>query len=514
MKKSLFILMFLLCIVQIHAQVNITKSPALALPASVSLGQCDDIIKVLNGKLDNYKKSGTLFNKKAGSINRESVEEFKKNFSLDAKLFNDLYEYNEDYLQDLDGYIQLARSYFPNEGLRFAISNPVLISIEETDNRYAVVVKLEKQTERYYNSNGEVKDGIRVHVLDFVYDIRKGELNSAKLTFIRYGIKIDPPATYFSYLGLELSAGTAIWSGNNLLPELATPTNAGGKIENLNATAWSVGGTWRSNFFAKKKSPRKNLFLVGGIRVCGSSYKIKLSDYKTVPRFQSNVEDSTGNVVGKIYRVGQNIGVTESFKSLGVSVPLGISYRILNKPNSALMVDVTYVPTIALSAKTTVIGQGDYDTYYKSIYSTIPQAINTSIDVLKNDNLLGENRPINYSTEPTKQLSHSLGLSLMYYRDFQQDLNSLGIAVGLDVLWGFTSIIKDKNVDFDKFEYINDKSEDVKWNENDPWRATNLDSFYDAPQDDVGVIGNYLQKNLLKQIGIKVILYYKQGRKP
>lgn len=516
MKKSLFILMFLLCIIQIHAQVNITKSPTLALPASVSLGQCDDIIKVLNGKLDNYKKSGTLFNKKAGSINRESVEEFKKNFSLDAKLFNDLYEYNDDYLQDLDGYIQLARSYFPNEGLRFAISNPVLVSIEETDNRYAVVVKLEKQTERYYNSNGEVKDGIRIHVLDFVYDIRKGELNSAKLTFIRYGIKIDPPATYFSYLGLELSAGTAIWSGNNLLPELATPTKAGGKIENLNGTAWSVGGTWRSNFFAKKKSPRKNLFLVGGIRVCGSSYKIKLSDYKTVPRFQSDGKDSTKNKKDAYYRVGENIEVTESYTSFGFSVPVGMSYRILNKPNSALMVDVTYVPTIALSAKTTGIGQGDYDIYQEinTIYSQNDQKGGVpSDDAFKKDYLLGKRRPINYATDPKTQFSHSLGLSLMYYKDFQQDLNSLGIAVGLDVLWGFTSIIKDKNVDSNKFEYINDKSEDVKWNGEHPHRSPNLDSFYPV-RNDGGIIGTYMQKNLLKQIGIKVILYYKQGRKP
>jgi hypothetical protein len=512
MKKSLFILMFLLCIVQIHAQVNITKSPALALPASVSLGQCDDIIKVLNGKLDNYKKSGTLFNKKAGRIDRESVEAFKKNFSLDAKLFNDLYEYNEEYLQDLDGYIQLVRSYFPSEGVRFAISNPVLTSIEETDNRYSVVVRLEKQTERYYNSNGEVKDGIRIHVLDFVYDIRKGELNSAKLTFIR-GLPREIPAFYFTYWGLELSVGKAIWSANKLLPEVASPTKAGGKIENLNGTAWSVGGTWRSNFFANKKSPSKNLFLVGGIRVSGSCYKLKLSDYKTVPLSKSNVVDSTGKPLGKIYRVGQNIGVTESFTSLGVSVPLGISYRILNKPNSALMVDVSYVPTIALSAKTTVIGQGDYDAYYESIYTTIPQPINTSIDVLKNNNLLGKNRPINYSTEPTKQLSHSLGLSLMYYRDFQQDLNSLGIAVGLDVLWGFTSIIKDKNLDSDKFEYINDKSEDVTWTGEDPWRKDNLGYIYNKRYDG-GIIGTYLQKNLLKQIGIKVILYYKQGRKP
>jgi len=512
MKKSLFVLLFLLAVLRMYAQINITKSPTLTLPASISLTQCDEIIKALNEKLENYKKTATLFNKKNNRIDRESVEDFKKNFSLDAKVLNDLYEYREEYLQDLDGYINIVRLYFPNAGIRFGISNPVLESIEETDSRYSVVIKLEKQTERFYNANGEVLDGVRIQKLAFVYDIRKGELNSSKITLIRYGgPDIDPPSPYFNYYGLELSAGIANWSFNNKLPETATNSKAGGKIKNLNGKAWSVGGTFRSNFFAKEKSPSKNLFLIGGVRLSSSDFKVELSSYSVAPLYRSEALNSKGEKTDSLYRLGHDIQVTEQYSSMGLSVPVGLSYRILNKPKSALMLDVCYVPTFDFIANTTVKGEGVYEIKQgNNNFTSLLQP--DALDAFINDNAL-DKRNIDYSTKPTKQLSNSVGLSLMYYKDLQDDLSCLGIAIGLDVLWGLTAKIKDITIDSDKFEYINDNNKDVKWDGSDPFRSPNLGSIYPV-RNDGGLIGTYLQKNLLRQIGLKVILYYKQGRKP
>lgn len=513
--RYLFLGMLLMILGNIQAQVNIAQSPNILWPSSLSFAQKDELIKALNKKLDNYKKTATLLNKKTGRIDRESVDEFKKNFSLDAKIFNDMYEYDQDYLQDLDGYIQLARLYFPTEGVRFGITKADLIAVEETDNRYTVIVRVEKQTEKYYDAEGIVHDKVRFNILDFVYDIRKGDTNSAKITTIR-GVNVDPPANYYTYYGLELNYNLSNWNFKNTLSESPVTGKSSGKITNNNGKAWSAGFVWRSNFFAKPKSASKNLFLLAGIRVSNCDWTIDLSDYQLPDRFYKDaiLENDEGEKTDSLFRTSKNIQLKESYSSLGVNASLGVSYRVFHTSKSVLMVDLTYVPGFDLSTKSTISGTGDYDLVQKKVYSSDPQPT-SSVDYLKKDLYLGKDRPIEYSTKPGHSINHSVGLSAMYYKDLQNDLNSLGVALGLDLVWGLTSKIKDYTISNDKFEYINDAKVDVNWDESKgiPFRQTNLSPYYPL-RDDGGVLGYYLRNSMLRQIGIKLIIYYKQGRKP
>lgn len=518
MKKVRYILlgMLLLILGKIQAQINIAQSPTIQWPSSLSFAQKDEMIKALNKKLDNYKKTATLLNKKTVRIDRESVDEFKKNFSLDAKIFNDMYAFDQDYLQDLDGYIQLARLYFPTEGIRFGITKADLIAVEETDSRYSVTVRVEKQMEKYYDAEGIVHDKIRFIILDFVYDIRKGDSNSAKITTIRSGVKVDPPANYYTYSGLELNYSLANWNFKNTLSESPASGKSSGKIVNNNGKTWSAGFAWRSNFIAKPRSSSKNVFLLAGIRVSGSDWTINLNDYQLPDRFYATLENNKGAIKDSLFRTSKNIQLKESYSSLGVNASLGVSYRVFHKNNSALMVDLSYVPGFDFSKKSTISGTGDYDLVQKMVYSSDPQPT-SSVDFLKKDLYLGlgQNRPIEYSTKPGKSFNHSVGLSAMYYKDLQNDLNSLGVALGLDLVWGLTPKIKDYTFSNDKFEYSNDAKADVNWDQSEgiPYRQTNLSSFYPS-REDGGVLGYYLRNCILRQIGIKLIIYYKQGRKP
>jgi hypothetical protein len=503
MNKLIFTLFsFFICAQTVLGQVQRVKD--FKMPPGISEIEVDKIIVGIDKKLTEYRRAGTLLNPKTHVIDRESINAFKALFELDAKVYNDMQEYSDDILYEVEGYTNIARNYFSQDGISFGISDPILKTVAVYEDEYVCSVFLTKSTEKYYTSNADVKQESRTFNLEFVFAIRKNNLGVAKIRTIRSGTQTKIATSYTSYLGVDLRAGIQ-QVGNTTSTDFA---RFGAKGE-LSATAkpdYQGGFVWYSNFLGAKKSPKKNLFVTAGVNLQYSSLEATLKNYALPAYVVATAHLSDQSVYDSLVFQALNVNVTENVSIARLQASLGVSYRLMNKSTTALMLDLTYVPSFSIYANSSIgnDSKGDYDLHdFKNAYYNFlkelenPVPTSPSILAFKQKYSRGE-QTIEYSWKPKTNLVHQVGLSLTFFKDFIDDSPTFGIAVGLDAIIGVSPLFDDITLGKGPlFKQINSRR----------------DQNYQG-DDTTGLFGSYLQDVTLRNFGLRIVIYRKASRKP
>ncbi|MEI6410840.1 MAG: hypothetical protein WCR52_15730 [Bacteroidota bacterium] len=508
MKKlsTLFLLLFIACAA--NGQVKIQRALDLSLENQIPEPEINRIVNALNLRLEEYGKAATLFNKNTRSINDESVAEFKNLFTPDAKICNDLYEYEEQ-LQGLNQYIGIAMDYFEREGIRFTLSDPVLKSIKEVDQHYICSVSLKKETEKYYKGNGEIIAEPKIHELEFVFDIQKNDWNSTKISAIRSYKLLSIIAPYVQYLDNTISFGV-LQTSYSIAQEFKDFAKSG-DLSIKSGFRIGDGFTWRSNFLAPLKSSKKNLFVTVGLQGTYTALETELKDYSIFPEKIDSLYSGSGDFYDYLYREAKAINVIEKIQNINLNLPIGLSYRVLNKPKTALFFEVSYIPSFSLYSKSTTTGTGRYDkviymnnnTFNGYQYSQVEEidrlyslGVNSnSVIEDGNKSFLGE-KNIDYSFKPKVKISHQVGLSATIFNDFFKRNKTFGIAIGVDAIFELQPFVNNVvGLKRPEFEYISTSGKDLYV----------LDS---------SLLGPYIQDVKVRNIGLHIAFYQKRSRKP
>jgi hypothetical protein len=506
MKKlsTLFLLLFIACTA--NGQVKIQRAPDLSLENPIPEPEINRIMNALNLRLEEYGKAATLFNKNTRSINDESVAEFKNLFTPDAKICNDLYEYEEQ-LQGLNQYIGIAMDYFEREGVRFTLSDPVLKSIKEADQHYICSVSVRKETEKYYKGNGEIIAEPKTHELEFVFDIQKNDWNSTKISAIRSYKLLSIIAPYVQYVdnSIRFGAFQTSYSISQGFKDFARS----GNLSIKSGFRIGDGFTWRSNFLAPLKSSKKNLFVTVGLQGAYTALEADLKDYSLFPEKADELYSGSGSFYDYLYREVSSVNVKEKIQNISLNLPIGLSYRVLNKYKTALFFEVFYIPSFSLYSMSTTTGDGLYDnviyldnntfngykySYLEEIDRFNSYGIFPPSSVIENANkyFLGK-RIIDYSFKPRINISHQVGFSATIFNDFFKRNKTFGIAIGIDAIFDLQPFVRDAS-QRPEFEIISSGKD-----------------FYVR---DSSLLGTYIQNVKVRNIGLHIAFYQKRSRKP
>lgn len=482
---------------------QILRSPNFKTPAGMTEAEVGKIISTLDLKLAEYKKAGTLLDKKCGCINRESANAFKGLFELDGKIFNDLQEFPDETLYEIDGYTNIARNYFSQGGINFAISDAEIQSITPMEDEYICSVFLVKSTDKYYDSKANIISGTRAFNLEFVYGVRKNNQSNPKIKTIRPSIKPKNIANYVQYIGIDLRGGLQQASFTQM-PGFNSTLGAKGAFVIEKGVSFGGGFVWYSNFFNPPKGAGKNLFATVGVQASYSTITAKLTDYSTPSKKTTIPLLSDKNIeLGKIWFKTKSVAVTEEMSLVQVQIPIGVSYRLFKLPTSAVHLDVTYIPALSVYTASTLTGKGIYDheAYYgNKRYSVLDDLASKESDpdsrlnqyLIDNPTVGLDKTVVAPDNKPQTTLSQQVGLSAVFFKDFVNDSPTFGIAFGINAVFGLTSFLQNKDINSPLFDFINqDGSMNTNW-----------------------ILGTYLQKVRLSNFGLRVIVYRKTSRKP
>jgi hypothetical protein len=472
------------------------------MPYGISEIEVDKIITGLDQKLNEYQRLGKLANPKTHLIDRESTNAFKAMFDQDAKVYNDLQEETDDMLLDVETYASIARNFFVQDGIRFNISDPVIKRIEVYDEEIVCFVNLFKSIDQFYTNTGDVKQESRTFNLEFLFAIPKSSLSTIKIRTIRSGIDKMAPADYSSYVGIDLCGGI------QQIEYTTSPDfkkfGAEGTISAKTSTVLQGGFVWYSNFIGKEKGRKKNLFVTAGLNVRYSKIEGKLNNYSLPAENPFVLKLSDGTPFDSLVYRAQKVDVNEKLTFVQVQLPIGAGYRLIHKNTMALMLDLTYVPGISLFSKAEIGDSsiGIYNLYGikgKANYNFIESEQSTNIlatgyDLLIKDRSLGV-EPINYSWKPKLNLTHQVGVSLTFFKDFVEHNTTFGMALGIHAIIGLSPALKNQSLDNGAlFSGIKDGK--------------------DPQYQDTGILGSYIQDVTLRNFGIRVVFYRKSSHKP
>ncbi len=499
MKSIQFNLVLVMCLMAFNLfsqqTVNLTFAEEFNRDEILTSQQQQQVRDAINDKLNDYIRYATLFNPETRRIDRVSIEKFEELFTLDPRLFDDMRENPDAAPIPIDGYLSNALTFFPLDGLSFGLNSAVAkeVSFDPYASRYTVVVEVSKTMLKFFSMTGEVIKGNKTYELDFIFTLKLDDLENTRIQTIRlaYGVKA---ADYYSTI-TSFGAGAFL-----TLPSFDGTANTG-TLDLEPGIGFQAGLGIMSNFFNPKAGPNKALFFAGDIDFHFQQIKATLQGYQVSAvdnSISATVPSNSGNLLnGQASRSGSEIDVTEDVTMIGLTVPIGIGFRIMNKNTSSAFLKVQYAPSYLLSASGEFNdSKGNYSLDldypgYISYNSSDPKAYNPN-SVFETVYDIGMDKAINRETTLTSKLSHGILFSGTFLKDLRDDDPTFGLGIDLFYYLPLT----------------------------DPWELATAgpENPFLYPDEEInledGVISQFMENMRLARVGVKLRVYLKNKRRP
>lgn len=504
MIKYLKLIVLLLCVTGIGAQVDVAFSPDFYNSANLTEADKNKITAGLATQLNNYKKMGRLVNPETRKVDDVAIQEFRKLFqNWDVYVFNDAQEFPD--MVSLRTYTDRVRTYLRNTGLNFDIREATIVSVQPivgANGRMDVKVEVPKQVFNYYRGGGQPENKSKFYQLEFMYRLKVDEADQATIQSVRpkAGKAAEP---YTRIINLGLGAGLGLTGGSE--SDLFNSAANNGSISSSGGLELNAGVSLLTNFITPKAAANKALFLNVGADVFFSKLEGTLNDYATSDAINLTVQNTVNGQVNMVNssqeeRSARNVNVVESQSLVGLRIPLGVAYRLLNKDQTSAFVSLQYAPGLILSSSGSLNDEANGD--YNFNFTVDGQVFDTGSDnfyagqggsptAFESAWGIGENQPI--AADPTleTQFFHGVKISALYLKDLATNSPTFGLGVGLHVYLPLTS------------PFANDESVDQ------PFLYNNRPEYVDR-----GTLTPFLQNGTVGYFGISLNVYTKATRKP
>ncbi|MEL7118075.1 MAG: hypothetical protein AAFO07_01500, partial [Bacteroidota bacterium] len=347
-------------------QIRLRVSPQLLAPSTAVLSNSDrdNAVRELEAFLNTYAQLATLRDEEAGGqVTENSVRNFRDIFNPSASIVKDFVENIPQGGISLREYTdQVFGSRLRVEGLQFNINEAELLEIRDIGGGFlSFKVKVVKIFYNYLGSDARVVNGVvRPSEQNIYFEVPVSDLADFQVGNIERvckGKECDPADEYVNVYSLDVGAGLSLPS--TTLSAYATGTN-GLNAPNLldvgSGLVFSAGvGITTNRLVNPESSSKKALFLNAGVRA--SIYSIETTFQR--PRFE--LANQTVSGAANYDRIVNAHNGVEDMTVINVEVPVGLGYRLLETRKSMLLLNVSVVPTLNLSASGSYSGTGSYD---------------------------------------------------------------------------------------------------------------------------------------------------------
>lgn len=475
-RLTLLLLSFILASAAIHAQEIFLIKDYMEVDPEIDDDKQLEIIEMATKIINDYNKSASFLDDETGAFSDEKYADFIDLFSGSAKVYDDLMKKptNIDYSIYADKVFQ----YMKEVGVRFSLNNVYVENIIY-DNTGFYVINLDVEKIMY---NG-LDDS------NYPVDFKNGKTFNLKM-------KIDMPDYDISQAKIQGLAGEEISVVKQTVSNMSLTGFYGyglsvskkstdpGFSDDLKTDLFSFGGEFD---YRRSLNANQSLFLLAGVRAQQHNFNTVLEGiFDTVPdniNAKLNGAPPVNMIVESTKTLSNVTDASENMNTLFVEVPLGISYRLVNKFNYDLFLDAAIVPMFSVNSGGKIGAQMEFvnlpsDLSNFPVDPTTQESYDADVEALKN--YLAGNQEVldiyfpsekldkNVNTSPNFSLGFLLAPTLHYDLNFRY-----GIEFGVSYWMNILPLFQDKS----------DKKDELFGNYisgNDPTYPSIIENFYEG----------------------------------
>jgi hypothetical protein len=427
------------------------------------------IIEMATKIINDYNESASFLDE-TGKFSDKKYADFIDLFSGGAKVYDDLMKKptNIDYSIYADKVFQFMQEV----GVRFTLNNVYVENIIY-DNTGFYVVNLDVEKIMYNgldDSNYPVdfKNG-KTFNLKMKIDMPDYDVSQAKIQGLA-GEEISVVKQTISNMSLTGFYGYGI----NVSKKSTDPSFS----DDLSSTLSSFGGEFD---YRRSLNSNQSLFLLAGIRGHQLNFNSTLGGvFDTVPdNINAKLNGSAPiDLTVESTKILSNLtDASEKMNTLFIEVPLGISYRLINKFNYDLFLDAAIVPMFSVNSGGKVNAQMEFVNLPTDLsnFPVDPSTYDADVEALKN--YLAGNDEVLAIYFPSEKLDKvvstnpNFSLGLLIAPTFHYDLNfRYGIEFGITYWMNILPLFKD-NSDDSFSDYLKG---------NNPTYPSILENFYEG----------------------------------
>lgn len=396
-----YILIFVLGFICIHSVMlvgqNLEVVPSGQLKHTLSESELNAVQLSSNKLFSEYLTKGDLLDPEQKRITNKSIEDFKGLFTSESSLFIDFMGTGQ--VQNVEGYIQLARTYYEKEGIPFDLEKPELISVayEKECDCYRAVINIRKTIYHYYDKGSWEYDK-KDMLLEFELRIKE-DFTNYKIASIRPGMK--PKVPQFSQHTLSLLGGASnIGGAEPQTVNISSPYTVGLSyqyIKPLHFLGQSISG-------------------VIGTQLRFSQIKTSVSEGLQISVDENPVDNS-------ITRINFLTNGVEEMSVLSIEPQIGLDIQIMERENRQIGAMALISSRFSIRASGTYTGAVAYEETFNERV-TVSNIINCGL----RDFAGADAVDASYSTSIFQA---GLGISISPYYQFVSG-NRRGWRIGLD----------------------------------------------------------------------------------
>ncbi len=470
------------------AQIEITKTPTINtefISADIDEATKMELIKVIQKKINIYASVADFVKMNGGGISPDKSIAFGELFTSGAEVINDLVK-KPEMIHNAD-YSDNVFEYLSSTGVKFDLDNIILdqLGINASGNYFAAIemdkimfTSLDDQNNGRYNSKGK-----RVN-MKMQFEIPAYDFGLAKIT--RISGEINEVRLKYSVLSAWLRGGYGLVNNK-------VGVNTGFEEATINQFNYGFGVLYRFSLNNKRK-----LFIAGGFGI----------DYHTVNA--SYNFNGSGDEIGHLLGVSepvdqsfinnnekQNVVITSKFipnssdegkeqiNGFRASVPIGISYKLVNNINTNMYLDLLLVPAFTFGFNT-----GSRELNLEGIKRPIEDTsyFPSEEELLNNEVELAAYQTETQLTQTVNKASSNFSYGIMLSPVYQYDLNTnFGLEFGADVFLGLSSLFQEDQIG-------------------------NSEAFGARTDEQITILQDYYTSTVPWYINLKAGVYYEFGK--
>lgn len=405
------------------------------------------IIEAATKILNDYNESASFTEDDSGAFSDQKYTDFIDLFSGSAKVYDDLVKKPTNI--DYSIYADKVYQYMQEVGVDFSINNVYVENIL-VDNTGFYIINVDVEKIMYnglddsnfpiVNKNGKtVNLKMQIDMPD--YDIAQGKIQALTGEVVSVIRQTVSNMSLNGFYGLGLN--------------VAKKSTASGFSDDLSTTLNTVGFEFD---YRRSLNSDQSLFLLAGLRGQQFNFNTKLEGITdTVP--ENIIAKHNGAApIDIVYASTKTLdNISDAQEKLGVfniEVPIGVSYRLINKFNYDLFIDAAIVPMFSIQSSGSLTAGLDFTNLPNDLTNFPVDEANfdTDVDALKSHFVSTGNQDALDIYFPSENLDNlvettpNFSLGFLVSPVFHYDLNfRYGIEIGATYWMNILPLFKDNS---------------------------------------------------------------------
>ena len=424
--------------------------------ATISESTRDSLVDYTSNLVNRYAELSTLLDG-GREVNQKSVEKFGKLFLPNAQVQADFYEQPPERYYTVSEYTSDVYRRLRYDGIKVRVENAEISEIRfDVDGFYTIELKLTRLIYNPLDNSGMVKSiasGKRFTQIMTV-SVQEGDIENPKIYRIQGNSVPRRTPDYVRFMGVTAAGGVRKFDVKTSL--LWDNTHSASGFLVTSGPVVSGGFEFATNRLPFSTSGSGKVFLNFGFFWEQMTITSRISDF-SIDYFPATAFDPVNNPFQYSRKVS-NLQATEDISLASVVVPLGLSFRVVGKPRSSLLLSFLLKPGIVIKTSGSMTGTGNYSAYVNASNWDTDKKNAINMLVINDPTaylplIIGERELSGIPAPVLQSVSLTTSFSPRYYRRLGSRNPSASLMFGVDLSLGISSPVSHSSSQTDLFTY-------------------------------------------------------------